>query len=462
MDQVAIYARISDDKRADQHGVKSQLDQCRQYASEHGWTISREYVDNDLSAYSGVNRPEFEQLIADMEAGGVPRLIIWHVDRLCRRVSDLARVITAAKKGATDIHTIKAGDIDLGNASGELMAYMLGAVAQFEARHISERVAASHMARVEQGKWRGAKRPPYGYVSAGGGMLAINEPEAAKLRDWGSRILAGESLLSIRRSEMEAGHKTAASTIRYRLINPNIAGLATFKGQITGKAVWPAIIPQEQWQDIEAILSDPARRTNQGCERRYQGSGVYRCSKCGGFMKSANGKSGGKKGGNSGPAYTCRECYGVHRNVAKTDALVDAVIIGYLSKPENQIRIAERGNEQGVNLTDLNSEKMRLAERKARLGAMFADGLIDEEQLVSGTRNVRKALDALEVKLKVARDTSPLAELVLGEQDLEAAWGRLAPDKRARIIDALVTVTIHPSKTKGPQFDPTSIKFEWK
>lgn len=462
MSSAAIYARISDDKSADSHGVQSQAAQCRNYAGERGWTIEREYIDNDLSAYSGVARPEFEQLIKDMSAGRVPRLIIWHVDRLCRRVSDLARVLQAARDGGTDIHTIKAGDIDLGNASGELMAYMLGAVAQFEARHISERVSASHTDRVAAGKWRGAGRVPFGYDSAGGGMLKVNEGEAARLREWAQRILDGDTLLAIKRSEAAKGHKLVTASIVNRLRNPNVAGLATYKGKITGPAVWPAILDEDTWRDVDAVLADPKRRTTQGGERKYQGSGIYRCSKCGGRMKSASGTHGGKRGGsNSGPSYCCRECYGIYRGLADVDALVDEVILGYLSKPENRLTVANAHADGGADVGELHAQRGRLMDRKARLSAMFAEGQIDDEQLVSGTKEIRAQLDKIEGKLDKARGDSPLMALTLDEGDLRQRWALLPPDKRAAIIDLLVTVTIHPARHRVP-FDAEAIEVDWK
>lgn len=465
MSSAAIYARISDDKSADSHGVQSQAAQCRAYASERGWTIEREYIDNDLSAYSGVARPEFEQLITDMSAGDVPRLIIWHVDRLCRRVSDLARVLQAAREGGTDIHTIKAGDIDLGNASGELMAYLLGAVAQFEARHISERVSASHTDRVAAGRWRGAGRVPFGYDSAGGGMLKVNEDEAARLREWAQRVLNGDSLLSIKRTEAEKGHKMATASIVNRLRNPNVAGMATYKGKITGPAVWPAILDEDTWRDVDAVLADPKRRTTQGGERKYQGSGIYRCGKCGGRMKSEAGQHGGQRT-RSGKAYvgkrsyTCRECYGVYRSLPDVDALVDEVIIGYLSKPENRLTVSS-GNVADPNLGDLHAQRGRLIDRKDRLSAMYAEGQIDDAQLVSGTKEIRAQLDRIEGKLEKVRETSPLMALTLDEGDLRKRWAVLPPDKRAEVINSLVTVTIQPTTQRRP-FDADAIEFDWK
>ena len=63
------YCRISDDKSKAAAGVGSQHQDNEEMAGEIGVTLRRTYTDNDLSAYSGVERPEFERLLADIAAG---------------------------------------------------------------------------------------------------------------------------------------------------------------------------------------------------------------------------------------------------------------------------------------------------------------------------------------------------------------------------------------------------------
>ena len=48
--RAAIYARISRDVTGEGLGVERQLADCRALASERGWAVAEEYVDNDISA----------------------------------------------------------------------------------------------------------------------------------------------------------------------------------------------------------------------------------------------------------------------------------------------------------------------------------------------------------------------------------------------------------------------------
>lgn len=51
-----VYARISSDPSGRALGVGRQVEDCRRLADALGWPVVEEYVDNDLSAYSGKRR----------------------------------------------------------------------------------------------------------------------------------------------------------------------------------------------------------------------------------------------------------------------------------------------------------------------------------------------------------------------------------------------------------------------
>ena len=83
----AVYARISSDQEGTALGVKRQLADCRKLAGELGWPVAEEYVDNDLSAFSGKRRPGYERMLADVAEGSRDAVIVYHLDRLTRRRS---------------------------------------------------------------------------------------------------------------------------------------------------------------------------------------------------------------------------------------------------------------------------------------------------------------------------------------------------------------------------------------
>ena len=69
-----VYARISSDVEGTGQGVDRQVRDCRELATRLGWVVGEEYVDNDISAYSGKRRPAYERLMEDHRRAGDPRM----------------------------------------------------------------------------------------------------------------------------------------------------------------------------------------------------------------------------------------------------------------------------------------------------------------------------------------------------------------------------------------------------
>jgi site-specific DNA recombinase len=89
----AVYARISSDQDGTALGVGRQLKDCRKLAADLGWAVAEEYVDNDISAYSGKRRPGYEQMLADIAEGSRDAVIVYHADRLTRRPIELEQFL---------------------------------------------------------------------------------------------------------------------------------------------------------------------------------------------------------------------------------------------------------------------------------------------------------------------------------------------------------------------------------
>src|SRR3954464_4593695 len=92
MERVAIYARISSDDGTALGGARP-VEDCRKLAAELGWEVAEEYVDNDVSAYSGKRRPAYERMLADICDGYRDAVLVYHVDRLTRRPIELEQFV---------------------------------------------------------------------------------------------------------------------------------------------------------------------------------------------------------------------------------------------------------------------------------------------------------------------------------------------------------------------------------
>ena len=115
MPRAAVYLRQSLDVTGEGIAIARQQALCDRLAQERDWPVVGHFVDNDRSATSG-DRPAYGRLLADARAGTFDALVVYHLDRLTRRVADLEVVIGLGLPVAT-----VTGDLDLSTDQGRLL-----------------------------------------------------------------------------------------------------------------------------------------------------------------------------------------------------------------------------------------------------------------------------------------------------------------------------------------------------
>ena len=88
----AIYARISSDQEGTGLGVARQVKECQERADAAAGVVET-FIDNDISAYTGKRRPEYERMLEAMREGRVNAVIVYHLDRLTRRPNELEEFV---------------------------------------------------------------------------------------------------------------------------------------------------------------------------------------------------------------------------------------------------------------------------------------------------------------------------------------------------------------------------------
>lgn len=84
-----MYARISSDQSGEALGLTRQLEDCRKLAADHGWTVGDEFVDNDVSAFKGKPRPQYQRMLSDLAEGYRDGVIVCNMDRPTRQPKEL-------------------------------------------------------------------------------------------------------------------------------------------------------------------------------------------------------------------------------------------------------------------------------------------------------------------------------------------------------------------------------------
>jgi len=89
----AIYARQSVDKK-DSISIESQIEFCRH---ELKGGAAKEYQDKGFSG-KDTDRPQFQQLVSDIEAGLIARVVVYKLDRISRSILDFANMMALFQK----------------------------------------------------------------------------------------------------------------------------------------------------------------------------------------------------------------------------------------------------------------------------------------------------------------------------------------------------------------------------
>ena len=99
--RAGICARISSDREGDGLGVARQLEDCERLAELRGWQIAEQYVDDDVSAYSGKRRAAYARMLHDLRTGTINAVLVYHLDRLHARSRPAHPEFRCRFKGST-------------------------------------------------------------------------------------------------------------------------------------------------------------------------------------------------------------------------------------------------------------------------------------------------------------------------------------------------------------------------
>jgi len=147
----ALYYRKSTDKQTH----RSQVAELERWKKANPDIAVREYRDS--ASGKTMDRPGWNKLWADVEAGKIDRIVVWRLDRLGRTAAGLTALFEAIQAKQVGLVSLR-DSLDLSTPSGRLMAHVLASVAAYETEVRSERVRAGiDAARAEGKTWGGRK-----------------------------------------------------------------------------------------------------------------------------------------------------------------------------------------------------------------------------------------------------------------------------------------------------------------
>jgi site-specific DNA recombinase len=405
------YTRVSTEDQA-REGVSldAQLADCRKYAANHGWSLGTEY--QDILSGKRDDRPAYQRLLVDIRAlrgqGTSLVVVVARLDRFGRRLLERVRSREELKALGVAVHSVHEG----GEVS-DLVANMLGAVAQEEVRWLGERVSNARAYVRDRGfmppgkvTWGYLRRPATAEERADGApltVLDVDEEVAPYVRELFQRVAEGQSVRMATRwvrslpPHLLRGKVLAMSAVARLLRSPTyIARDPKVTGDVLSAPLmrWPALVDDALWLRAQMFIDDHTNHRHQA-SRRYLLTGFLKCPKCGGPT------SGHKTPHRPQTRYSCaqeRSRGTLPCNWGAQTRTIDAAVLNLTSRVldrfagsdrdfrtaiERSWRALDQPDEVGVQrdqrIARLKQQADRARERLANAATLFVDGQIDRE-----------------------------------------------------------------------------------
>jgi len=478
--KVAIYARVSKADMDDPNSVPVQLADCKARAQDEGWQVVAEYVDEGVSAWRvGTRRPQFEELLADVEAGRADTILVREQERLLRQLKDGVRVADLAERGRLRmIACTLEGDLDLGRARDRKDFRDRVSSAVFYSDFLSEKIRRTTRRKAEAGEWHGGGRRPFGFEVRGPRpyRLVHNPREAARLRDAARQVLAGQSLHSITREWNDGSHpvpkdsggRWTVTDVRRVLTSEQVAGR---RGDVEGS--WRPILHWETHLALVELLNDPLRRpaVEYRQSRRWPLAGLVRCGRCGSRMDVRSQARALAHGGTATRRqYICSSRNGGCSEVAITAPDLERHVVEWAldNVPESEPEEVRRP-EQAAGEAEVVRRLRELEERKRGLGGAYAEGLMTAAQVHEATVVLNTEIATARHQLAAVESPRPRTPWKDRVRRMDEWWdfmeGRTAeldPEEAEGLNEflrwAVDRVTIAPARARGVRFDPRRVE----
>jgi len=442
--RAAIYVRISSDRSGAGLGVARREEDCRALCERLGWTAVLVYCDNDVSAYSGKPRPQWNQLQADIAAGLIDAVACWHVDRLTRSPRELEEVIDLHDKRGVMLATVTGGN---GPVHPDRPDAGPDARRRRPARSRAQGRAAAPRRHPESpgGKPHPSGIRGYGYQPGG---TTIIPAEAEIIREAKTQALAGESVRSIagdlndRDIPTVTGKKWSGAVLRQILVSGRISGRREYHGEImTEQASWPAIISAEHSDQLRAQLATRAG-TPRARARSYLLSGIFTCG-AGLYGRRHS----------SGLRYVCVKapglpgCGTVAVMAAPAEQIARDVILTALDSPDFLAALITATSGAGAG--EISGQLRAIDSRRDELADAWAAGEISRKEWLTARDRLTADVGALTARLSRSQHSRTLAAFAGMTGTVWQRWATMTTGARRALIQSVAAgIPVHPAASR--------------
>ncbi len=472
--RVAFYTRISTDEDHQKYSLGAQHERLEAFCkAQYGddWQLHKVYRDTESGTH--MNRPGLEEMLFDAESKALDVLLVFRVDRLSRKVRELAQMVDELTKNGVVLKSITE-PFDTANAAGKMMLQMLGVFAEFEHATIVERTKVGMEKKAKSGRFVGGN-VPFGYTLDPEKGLVINEEEAVIVKKMFKMYAFGRegafticNRLNDTGFRKRSGKKWDKKVILHILKNPVYVGRLRWR-EVLYEGSHEPLISDALFGKVKDVLDErnedlKGRQLHNGNERLL--TGTMKCGLCGSHMFGG----GGCKNGKHIPYYVCSKRFTQHeceQGYMRAEILESAVIQdikGMLRDEQFMARIWEEANRRlSAEKPDIDKEIGKVETMMARTRASldryfeaFESGMMkpalcnekieDLNARMTELEAERKELEARRERLNLPELDKAMCEAIVDDFEEVMASGT-NPQKKHLLKRMVKKVLVHDRRT---------------
>lgn len=429
----------------------------RKLCDQLDWEVTAVYCDNSKSAWrKDRKRPAWDRMLADVEAGRIGAIVVYHGDRLVRQPFDLETLLNLADAKGIKLAS-PTGTRNLDEPTDRFTLRILTAQACMESDNTSRRRKSQYARWRREGRVRPGGRGGRAYGFATDGVTLI-DAECEIIREMARRVLEGEAVGAISRDVSARGARTPTGaefthgTVKKMLMRPRYAGLMP-DGE--NKAAWDPVLDRQVWEAVCLILqAKTARFAYATNNRRWLLSGIAECSECEKPLQILPSQGRGRKEYAIGYACRAKGCRKVYRSAQLLDAYVTGQVVGALNNPDNpdgHVPPAEGDNGREWRVLSAERAATEAKIRDYAISAGNLDLLMARLASIDARMAVLRELEDTGARSRLLRK---YAGITLAEFDAELLAVRRA------LVAACYRVVVLPASSRGPGFRTEDVRLE--
>lgn len=408
---IGLYTRVSTSIQFEEgYSIDEQKERLRLYAEAHGRKDYKFYVDGGYSGAS-TDRPALNEMLKDIKAGMIDKVIVYKLDRLSRSQKDTLWLIEDAfLSNGVDFESMEER-FDTSTNFGRAMVGILAVFAQLEREQIKERMSMGKEGRAKEGKWHGGGSSPIGYDYRDGGLV-INPYEAVHVREAFDMYLQGKSIKQIEQTFVDKGYSHAHggynhTTLKRLLENELYIGIVKHKGE-KYKGIHEPIIDEATFNRVqERRKLEKGKISGRPSSATYL-TGLLYCGKCGNRYACTTHSADGKY-----RYYTCYnrrpvnalmtsgvKCKNKNYRVDKLDEIVFSELRKLALDPSRLQDDKEKFHDLKEKERALSDQIAKLEDKKRRVLDLYSEGLFSLDMLTEKVKAIECQAEKLQAEYK--------------------------------------------------------------